>query len=95
MALLGAQSASVATFRCFYVGEAYAAAAQWREAQALYNLALERLTDALGHFEAVGGGVGGRGGWQKPQVMHEHHGQCWCGERGEHHGWTCADRGRK
>ena len=62
MALLGAQAASVATFRCFYVGEAYAAAAQWREAQALYNRALERLTDALGHFEAVGGGAGGAEG---------------------------------
>ena len=62
MALLGAQSASVATFRCFYVGEAYAAAAQWREAQALYNRALERLTDALGRFEAVGGGAGGAEG---------------------------------
>ena len=62
MALLGAQAASVATFRCFYVGEAYAAAAQWREAQALYNRALERLTDALGHFEALGGGGGGGAG---------------------------------
>lgn len=53
MALLAAQAASVATFRCFYVGESYAAVAQWREAQALYHRALERLGDALGLFDGA------------------------------------------
>ena len=86
MALLGAQSASVATFRCFYVGEAYAAAAQWREAQALYNRALERLTDALGLFEAVGGGAGGA--WSSLQ-----HARSMPSTVGQHSPTRCAQPG--
>ena len=53
MQTLAAQSASVATFRCFYVGESYAAVSKWAEAQALYTRALERLGDALGLFEGA------------------------------------------
>ena len=53
MQTLAAQSAAVATFRCFYVGESYAAVSKWAEAQALYSRALERLGDALGLFDGA------------------------------------------
>ena len=51
MTALGARAAVAKAFRCYYVAESYGAAAQWKEANALYRRASTLLEDAAAQVD--------------------------------------------